>query len=219
MIDFDSLLNPVFAPSATDAEVRGLCSALSLHGIPPALEAVLKAHNGWTDDCSNIFFSTSVLPEIQETLEVGMYAPGYLVVANDGGGRVAMIQLAPFDEAVYVVDDSVLSPDGAWKVAGNLAEWIGSGTPFEPANTENIGRPDGLVDVYLRKIPSEGLKAAAEVRSIFSIDEPLDRFIKEVRNRGVKVARNIRRVKLEKNLEKARYVVVNDFDIVDVDRN
>jgi len=119
------------APPATDEQMRACAMQLGVD-LPAELRAALRVSNGWSDeDSSTLFYGTELLVEMNRTLEVREYCPGHVAIADDGGGRAALIGVEAASKGVFVSDQGAMTPDTFEKVAPSLAAWVESGTPFD----------------------------------------------------------------------------------------
>ena len=72
-----------------------------------------------------IIYSSSEVLERNETFEVSLYAPGYLAIGDDSGGRSILISNSSAE--VFIVDQGSMDPDDFILLSSSLAEWISSG--------------------------------------------------------------------------------------------
>jgi hypothetical protein len=151
------------AEDLAEAEMR---LGLSL---PNALIGALSEVNGWTDDSGVHVYSTLDLPERNATWEIAEYAPGFVAVADDGGGRIALMSSSSENESVYVTDAGDLDPSVFLLAAATFQEWISSGCPFaKQQRTPSVGAHT-VVDVYLTQHPPGGLKDLMRIREVFQL--------------------------------------------------
>jgi hypothetical protein len=75
-----------------------------------------------------VIYSSDELVERNDTLEVEKYAPGYLVIGDDSGGRSIVVSYT--DESVFLVDQGSMDPDDFEKISLSLSEWVSGGCAF-----------------------------------------------------------------------------------------
>lgn len=94
---------------------------------PPAYRDILQTADGFALENGILFYSSEDVLERNETFEVNKYAPGYLAIGDDSGGRAFLI---PFDGVgVYLVEQGSMDPDEMAMVGHSLPEWINMGCP------------------------------------------------------------------------------------------
>lgn len=67
--------------------------------------------------------------ERNATHETHIYAPGYIAIGDDSGGKAIVIRV-PGGFAVFVVDHGSMSPDDFVEVSRDFTEWLRSGLPL-----------------------------------------------------------------------------------------
>jgi hypothetical protein len=93
--------------------------------IPDEYRDLLQAANGFTLANGLSMYPAEDVFERNETFEVSKYAPDYLAIGDNSGGRSVLI---PFEGVgVYDVDQGVMDPDDMEKLAPSLTEWISNG--------------------------------------------------------------------------------------------
>lgn len=125
MMDFRSwreLVN-VGVP-ATGQEVAQLQSALNVT-LPVEYVQMLHISNGFGLPTGLIVYAAEDVPERNETFEVGVYAPGYLAIGDDSGGRLVVLHLQR--PGVWIVDAGSLHPDDMVLLSASLGQWVVSG--------------------------------------------------------------------------------------------
>ena len=67
-----------------------------------------------------VLYSCAALVERNVTFEVGVYAPGFVTIGDDNGGRAILLRSGPAHSPVFVVDHGSMSPDDMVQVASDL---------------------------------------------------------------------------------------------------
>lgn len=98
-------------------------------GIPDQYRDLLQAADGFILNNGLHIYSSDYIVERNETFEVNKYAPGYLAIGDDSGGRSILIRFE--GGGVYLVDQGSMHPDDMKKVAESLAEWISNGAEID----------------------------------------------------------------------------------------
>lgn len=113
---------------ATEAQIQAASRALGVH-LPAYYAEFLRRTNSLGPEGSLVLYAVDDLAERNETFEVRAYAPGYLAVGDDSGGRSILIALDG-SPRVFIVDQGSMDPDDFEEVAPNFAEWIEQGAPL-----------------------------------------------------------------------------------------
>lgn len=93
--------------------------------IPDEYRDLLQTANGFMLANGVSLYPAEDVAERNETFEVSKYAPGYLAIGDNSGGRSVLIL---FEGAgVYAVDQGVMDPDDMEQLAPSLTEWIANG--------------------------------------------------------------------------------------------
>jgi hypothetical protein len=181
--------------AATDADVQEAERSLGFL-LPPGLVAFLSQSNGLSTDDGCVIYGTRDLPERNETFEVGAYAPGFLAIGDDSGGRMALIDRS--SHAVLVSDAGDMDPARFVPVSTGLEPWIEAGCPFDVARPAGEPGASKLVDVFLVRPPSGGAKGLAAIRHAFAPEIPLNELRAHLTHLPVLLVRGITRALYEK---------------------
>ncbi|AXI04561.1 SMI1/KNR4 family protein [Aquirhabdus parva] len=96
--------------------------------LPEDYIELLRFTDGLTLKSGLIIYSSQNIFERNETLEVRTYAPNYLAIGDDSGGRSILI---PFHGmGVYLVDQGSLDPRDMKKISQSLNSWLLDGLEF-----------------------------------------------------------------------------------------
>ncbi|WP_458130566.1 SMI1/KNR4 family protein [Pseudomonas sp. R3-41] len=93
--------------------------------LPSPYVEVLNSVGGFSLQNGVVLYSPSDLVERNKTFEVEKYAPAYLAIGDDSGGRSIMLPLA--GEGVYLVDQGSMDPDEFKRIGISLTSWIAGG--------------------------------------------------------------------------------------------
>ncbi|HST62994.1 MAG TPA: SMI1/KNR4 family protein [Longimicrobium sp.] len=113
------------SPGASEDQIRASAESLGLE-FPGFYAEVLRECNGFTTDKGLLLYSAEDLAERNETFEVRAYAPGFLAIGDDSGGRSILIALDG-SATVYIVDQGSMDPDEFIEVSPDLLEWLHQG--------------------------------------------------------------------------------------------
>ncbi|WP_434694681.1 SMI1/KNR4 family protein [Pseudomonas sp. Z1-14] len=93
--------------------------------LPDVYVQMLNLANGFSLESGVVMYSSDELVERNETFEVKKYAPGYLAVGDDSGGRSILLSLV--NKGVYLVDQGSMDPDDFELINILLNDWINNG--------------------------------------------------------------------------------------------
>jgi hypothetical protein len=112
------------------AEAVASASRLLPAPLPEDYAALLAQADGVVAD-DFILYSCEELPERNATFEVGAYAPGFVAVGDDNGGRAIVMRGGGGRSPVFLVGQGTMLPTDMIQIAGSLSEWLASGCPLE----------------------------------------------------------------------------------------
>lgn len=96
---------------------------------PPEYRSLLLAADGFILQTGIGIYGTDEVEERNKTFEVEVYAPGYLAIGDDSGGRVVLLRYE--DSGVYLVHQGIMAPQRMKLVANSLTEWVESSCEIE----------------------------------------------------------------------------------------
>ncbi|MFF0866222.1 hypothetical protein ACFYUV_31020 [Nonomuraea sp. NPDC003560] len=94
--------------------------------LPAPLVALWSVRNGLHTECGVAVYSAGDIGERNATYEVARYAPGFLLVGDDSGGRGFLLRADDPDSAVFSSGLGDLEPAGFDVVAADFPSWIES---------------------------------------------------------------------------------------------
>ncbi|WP_449349038.1 SMI1/KNR4 family protein [Streptomyces shaanxiensis] len=94
--------------------------------LPAALEELWSVRNGLLTESGVAVYSTADIGERNATYEVARYAPGFLLVGDDSGGRGFLLRAGDPDPAVFSSGLGDLEPADFDVVSTDFASWIAS---------------------------------------------------------------------------------------------
>ena len=133
-------------PAATEEQAASAVEQLG-RPVPSPLSELWATSNGLATKSGAVVYSTDDVSERNKTLEVEEYAPGYVAVGDDSGGR-ALLMATTGNHAVWV-DMGTMDPSRGVELALPWKEWLESGLPL-PEDDDEREEP-AHVDVYLER--------------------------------------------------------------------
>ncbi|MEV4573968.1 hypothetical protein AB0K16_12005 [Nonomuraea jabiensis] len=115
----------VWRPAATPADVTRARAETAM-SLPASLLALWSVRDGLLTESGVAVYSAGDIGERNATYEVARYAPGFLLVGDDSGGRGFLVRADDPDSAVFSSGLGDLEPAGFDIVSADLASWIES---------------------------------------------------------------------------------------------
>ena len=95
-------------------------------GLPAPLVALWSVRDGLLTESGAVVYSAGDIGERNATYEVAQYAPGFLLVGDDSGGRGFLLRADDPESAVFSCDLGDLEPADFDVVSADFTSWIGS---------------------------------------------------------------------------------------------
>ena len=141
---------------------------LGVSELPRALLAVWASSNGLQGD-DYVFYSIEQAVEHNELLEVSEFAPGHVVIASDGGSRIAVLEANEAAEEVVLSYMGTLTTESMEPTGMLLHDWIEEGCPFGPDESQGYSPVEPAV-VRLEKLAPGGLAELMRIRRSLNLD-------------------------------------------------
>ncbi|MFE6055562.1 hypothetical protein ACFQ6N_32855 [Kitasatospora sp. NPDC056446] len=92
--------------------------------LPAPLLALWAVRDGLLTDSGTAVYPAGCLGERNATYEVALYAPGFVLVGDDSGGRGFLLRAGDPRSAVFSSDLGDLGPEGFEVESPDFASWI-----------------------------------------------------------------------------------------------
>ncbi len=138
--------------------------------IPNQYKEFLKISNGISFDGGLILYSWEELKQMNDELQVQRYQPDYIAIGDDGGGLVFLMKQEANAEEVLCVDMSDYDVDDPFCKLANFDVWYKEGCNLPEEMPEADNGFDEVGDVWLVKMPSDGIKGLIKIKKIFNMD-------------------------------------------------
>ncbi|WP_425248057.1 SMI1/KNR4 family protein [Streptomyces sp. NEAU-NA10] len=109
--------------AATSADVARARAEIALH-LPAPLVALWKVTDGLMTDAGVTVYSAGCIGERNTTYEVARYAPGFLLVGDNSGGRGFLLRADGPGSAVFSSDLGDLGHEDFEVESVDFASWI-----------------------------------------------------------------------------------------------
>ncbi len=171
--------------------------------IPNQYKEFLKISNGISFDGGLILYSAEELKQMNDELQVQRYQPDYIAIGDDGGGLVFLMKQAANAEEVICVDMSDYDVDDPFCKIANFNVWYKEGCNLPEEMPEADNGFDEVGDVWLVKMPSDGIKGLIKIKNIFNMDITASRLLALSKELPGKLIQNITYAKAVQFMEKA----------------
>jgi hypothetical protein len=165
----------ILNPSATEVDIELVEKRLNAI-LPITYKELLQASNGLATNEGIVIYGTDDLLERNQTWETQEYAPGFVSIGDDSGGRVFLMSLSDKEE-ILIVDSGDMTPDHAELISTNLIQWVINGLRIELKKTSNIDWSDNCRLVVVN-IQDGGLKDLIKIKAILGINMPSSELLK-----------------------------------------
>ena len=151
-------------PPATPAEAQAAEEQLGFT-LPDQLRDIWSESNGFELPAGFTMYGTQDIAERNRTWETSRYAPGYVVVGDDSGGRLVVMVASPRSTEAFSTDSGDLQPTNFTLLGQDLLKWIEEGASTEVQDS-HAQVALASVDVILERAP-------AHLRELISLKESL----------------------------------------------
>ena len=114
--------------AARSADVARARAELALP-LPAPLVALWKVADGFMTDAGVTVYSAGCIGERNTTYEVAQYAPGFILIGDNSGGRGFLLRADDPGSAVFSSDLGDLGPEDFEVESVDFASWIESLCP------------------------------------------------------------------------------------------
>ncbi len=109
--------------------------------VPDVVKRLWRLTDGLHSDSGVLLYSTKWMAERNDTLGVSAYAPEFVAVGDDSGGRLFLMEARADAEMLYQADDSSL--DARSVLAASYVSWLIEGCPLPEDEGEDHGQSFG----------------------------------------------------------------------------
>lgn len=138
---------------------------------------------------------------MNECLQVQMYQPDYMAIGDDGGGLIFLMEQEINADEIFVVDISDYELETAFCKINGFEDWFNGGClipqKVDNSNTES----DKNGNIYLVKLPSNGIKDLVKIKQIFGMDVAISELLKMSKTLPCKLMSNIKYAKAIKLIQ------------------
>lgn len=154
--------------AALPDEIAQTCEVLSAVGrVPEQLKLEWGRSNGFITNFIE-FYSTAIIGERNLEYETTEFCPGFLVVANDFGSRVALIDTKVDYGNVFLSHAGTMTVESFEDTGMNLETWIDNDCRLEVRSFPEIS-PSAKVCLVLTSLPRSGLKQLLRIRNLTNL--------------------------------------------------
>lgn len=116
-----------FANPGINSQQLGDIELQTGHKLPDEFRELLQAGDGFGLKNGVLIYSSGELIERNETFEVAKYAPGFIAIGDDSGGRAILVAFQK--PGVFMVDHGSMDPADMEQIADSISDWVTRGCP------------------------------------------------------------------------------------------
>jgi hypothetical protein len=166
-------------PSAAAREIEKVEKRLNTI-LPTSYKELLLVSNGLANNEGIIFYGTDDILERNETWETQDYAPGFISIGDDSGGRVFLMSLGD-EEEILIVDSGDMTPDHAELISTDLIQWINNGLRLEINETSKVDWSENCKIVVVGS-QDGALKDLIKIKGILGLTISTSKLLKGSKN-------------------------------------
>ena len=150
-------------------QITRACNALAEIGrVPEQLKFEWMRSNGFWTDVVEVYSTDSILERNAE-YETKRYCPGYLVIANDFGSRIALLDTRHDFGNVLLSYAGTMKVDSFEDTKMSLEFWIDNNCKFELRDFPTISAVEPVC-LRLDSLPTTGLKGLLRIKSLAKLE-------------------------------------------------
>lgn len=199
-MDLNSIRELILNPPADVMDIEKV--ELKLHTkLPTSYKELLQSSNGVYTNEGIIIYGTEDLIERNETWETKVYAPGFISIGDDSGGKVILLSQDSENKEVLIVYTGDMNPENATLISNDLIQWVNGGLKIdiEEKTEKNWEENCKIVIVDTQK---GALKDLIRVKSVLGLNIPTSELLKGSKNLPYVLTEQIPYGKAKKVIEK-----------------
>lgn len=155
-------------PPASDYDIQKVEKQMSVL-LPNSYKELLRITNGLSIGGGLLIYGTDDIAELNEVRKTEVYAPGYVAIGDDGGGRVFLMHQGNEEKKVLIVDSGDMTPEYSDLISSDFIQWVDSGFSINADEMIYEIKWSENCKVVLIDTPDGGLKDLLKIRSIFGL--------------------------------------------------
>ncbi|MEG0384344.1 SMI1/KNR4 family protein [Solibacillus cecembensis] len=149
--------------------------------LPEVFKILLRYADGFITDEGVHIYGTQEIIERNLTYEVFEYAPGYIAIGDDSGGRVLLMRQEPNKVEILIVDSGDMNPKNASLISTDIIQWIKSGLNINTNEKTDVNWSYNCKVVVVNTLDG-GIKDLIRIKSIFGLNIPTSELIKGLKS-------------------------------------
>ncbi|MCM3123061.1 MULTISPECIES: SMI1/KNR4 family protein [unclassified Mesobacillus] len=176
VLNLNGVSGLILSPAATEIDIEIVEKRFNTT-LPIPYKELLRASNGLVTNEGIIIYGTDDILERNEAWETEEYAPGFISIGDDSGGRVFLLSLSDKEE-ILIVDSGDMIPDHAELISTNLNEWVNIGLRIDLKETSsNIDWSENCKIVVVN-IQDGGLRDLIKIKAILGLNMSTSELLK-----------------------------------------
>jgi hypothetical protein len=177
--------------------------------LPIVYQELLLVTNGLTTPSGVVLYGTEDVIERNETWEVAKYAPGFIAIGDDSGGRVLIMSECDNFTSVLIVDSGDMNPVNATILTTNFVDWINKGLEISDGCMNEISYTH-LYDLMLVEPIENGLRGLLKFKKTLNLKMTTGEFMTGSKHLPFKLLQGVpygKLLKMIEELDEERYKV------------
>lgn len=167
-MELNSIIGLILSPSANELDIKKVEMELNTQ-LPSSYKELLQTSNGVATNEGIYIYGTDDILERNAIWKTDDYAPGFISIGDDSGGRVILMRQDVEKEEILIVDSGVMSPEFASLISNNLIHWINSGLKIDIDDKTNINWSENCKVVVVDTF-NGALKDLVKIKNIFGLN-------------------------------------------------
>ncbi|MFC4322020.1 SMI1/KNR4 family protein [Litchfieldia salsa] len=179
-MDLNSIRGLILNPPANVMELEKVKLKMNTK-LPTSYKELLLKTNGVSTKEGIILYGTQDLIERNETWETEVYAPGFISIGDDSGGRVILMRKDLKNKEVLIADSGDMTPENALLISTDLIQWVKNGLTIVHYEKPEV---NWLKNAKLVVVDTQdgALKDLIKIKSILALDIATSELVKGAKN-------------------------------------
>ncbi|MBM6616701.1 SMI1/KNR4 family protein [Bacillus suaedaesalsae] len=169
--------------------------------LPTSYKELLQYSNGVSTNAGILIYGTEDLIERNETWETEVYAPSFISIGDDSGGKVILLSQDAENKDVMIVDSRDMNPENASLISNDFIQWVNSGLKIDNEEKTDINWAENC-KIVIVDTQEGALKDLIRVKSVLGLNLPTSELLKGTKKLPYILTEQIPYGKAKKLIEK-----------------
>ncbi|KAA0542737.1 SMI1/KNR4 family protein [Bacillus sp. BGMRC 2118] len=167
-------------PQANNRDITNL--ELNLNSkLPTSYKMLLEYSNGLSTNLGISIYGTQDFTERNETWKTEVYAPGFISIGDDSGGRVILMREVLEKDELVIVDSGDMNPKNGLLITTDLITWMKNGFKLEFNEKRDIDYSKRC-KIIVVETQDGALKDLIKIKNILGLSIPTPELVKGAKN-------------------------------------